>query len=177
VSELKEFFSASVGAAAALIGLLFVAVTFAPERITGADADMNKRGGALGAFFALANVFFVSLAALLPRHAEQVIIGVALISIFNVAGESEAMRRRYPGLRGWRRFGLTSLAIYLIELVLAVRLSLKIANPQSLGLIYTVLGLYSYALGTSWRLLGFRDAAPPTRDPEHSGPSAAPPNG
>jgi hypothetical protein len=150
---------ASVGAAAALMGLLFVAVTFVADKISGAGADMNKRGEAIGAFFALANVFFVSLAALLPRHAEQVIMVFAVLSIYNVARESEAMRRRFPDLRGRRRFGLISLAIYLIEFVITVRLSLKIASPDKLGLVYTVLGLYSYALSTSWRLLGFRDAA------------------
>jgi hypothetical protein len=160
VSELKDFFVASVGAAAALMGLLFVAVTFVSDKVSGAGADMNKRGEVIGAFFALANIFFVSFAALLPRHAEQVIMIFAVLSIYNVARESEAMRRRFPDLRGWRRFGLISLAIYLIELGIALRLSLRIASPERLGLVYTVLGLYSYALSTSWRLLGFRDAAP-----------------
>ena len=158
MSELKDFFAASVGAAAALMGLLFVAVTVAPEKISGAGADMNKRGEALGAFFALANVFFVSIAALLPRHAEQAIMIFAVVAIFNIARESEAMRRQFPDLRGRRRFGLISLAIYVLELGIAVRLSMKV-NPDSLGLVYTVLGLYSYALTTSWRLLGFRDAS------------------
>jgi len=91
---------ASVGAAAALMGLLFVAVTFAADYISGAGADMNKRGEAIEAFFALANVFFVSLAALLPRNAEQVIAIFAVLSIYNIAREGEAMRRRFPDLRG-----------------------------------------------------------------------------
>src|SRR5450631_2734514 len=133
VSELKDFFVASVGAAAALMGLLFVAVTFASDKISGAGANMNKRGQAVGAFFALANVFFVSLAALLPRHAELVIMIFAVLSIYNVASESEVMRRQFPELRGLRRFGLISLAIYLIELGIALRLTRKIASPDRLG--------------------------------------------
>jgi hypothetical protein len=50
------------------------------------------------------------------------------------------MRRRFPELRGRRRFGLISLAIYLIELGIALRLSLKIASPDRLGLVHAALG-------------------------------------
>jgi uncharacterized membrane protein len=61
-----NYFIASVGASAALIGLLFVAVTVAPERVFGNGSTLERRTMAGGAFLALVNAFFVSLAALIP---------------------------------------------------------------------------------------------------------------
>src|SRR5581483_8938312 len=60
------YFAASAGASAALIGLLFVAVSLAPERVFGRQALVAKQTEALSAFTALANVFFISLGALVP---------------------------------------------------------------------------------------------------------------
>ncbi|MGP6157844.1 MAG: hypothetical protein ACLPYS_10130 [Vulcanimicrobiaceae bacterium] len=156
--DLKDFFAASVGAAAALIGLLFVAITFAPEKIFGSKADAQKQGQASGAFIALANVFFVSLAALIPRFSTEVIIVIALVSIWQILQQGGMMSQRFSALRGRHRFGLISLGIYVLELYIAVRLRLKVAPAD--GFVYTVLGLYGYALGTSWALLGARDDGP-----------------
>jgi hypothetical protein len=156
MNELKDFFGASVGAASALIGLLFVAITLAPEKVFGPSADSQKRGQAIGAFIALANVFFVSLAALIPDATALVVIVVALIAIYQIVRESITMARAFPELRGWHRFGLIALCIYALELALAVRLATKTGHPR--GLVYTVLGLYGYALGTSWSLLGAHES-------------------
>lgn len=60
------FFSISAGAAATLIGLLFVAVSVAPERTVGAKASSSRRAVAESAFTALLNPFLVSLIALIP---------------------------------------------------------------------------------------------------------------
>jgi hypothetical protein len=152
VIDFKDFFAASVGAAAALIGLLFVAVSLRLEKIFGAGAIQTMRGSAVAAFIALGNVFFVSLAALMPRLAPQAIVAIALISILQILKASATMSRLYPSLRGWRRFGLISTVIYVLELVIALRLTLNVGHPE--GVVYTVLGLYGYALGVSWDLLG-----------------------
>lgn len=61
-----DFFIASAGASAALIGLLFVAVSFAPGRIFGSQAVAKSRDSATSAFAALVNAFFVSLVGLEP---------------------------------------------------------------------------------------------------------------
>jgi hypothetical protein len=154
VIDLKDFFGASVGAAAALIGLLFVAITLAPEKVFGTGADAEKRGQATGAFIALGNVFFVSLAALVPDRSGGIIIVIALASIWQIVREGVVLSRTFTALRGLHRFGLISLAIYVLELAIAVRFTLKAGPPN--GLVYTVLGLYGYALGTSWTLMGAR---------------------
>lgn len=60
------FFSISAGAAATLIGLLFVAVSVAPERTVGKKASSSRRAAAESAFTALLNPFLLSLIALIP---------------------------------------------------------------------------------------------------------------
>jgi hypothetical protein len=60
------FFSISAGAAATLIGLLFVAVSIAPERTVGKKASSSRRTVAESAFTALLNPFLISLIALIP---------------------------------------------------------------------------------------------------------------
>jgi hypothetical protein len=154
VSDFKDFFVASVGAAAALIGLLFVAVSLGPEQLFGPDADAAKRGLAMATFIALGNVFFVSLAAIVPRNTAWIIAVVAGISILQILSARRTMSRIYPERRAWARFGLTSLAIYMLELVIAIRFATKTGRPD--GIVYTVLGLYGYALAGSWSLLTAR---------------------
>jgi hypothetical protein len=62
-----DYFIASAGAAAALVGLLFVAVSIAPERTVTRSAPVERRTVALSAYTALLNAFFLSLVALLPQ--------------------------------------------------------------------------------------------------------------
>jgi hypothetical protein len=159
VSELKElhdFFVASAGGAAALIGLLFVAVSISPEKIFGEAAIPEQRSNAERAFTAFGNVFFVSLAALIPRAPLSAIAVIALIAAGQIAATALMLRRRYARQISWRNIGLISMCIYIFEFISALR----IGHGQSDNadtLVYIVLGLYAYALGTSWGLLGAKD--------------------
>src|SRR5881275_1355280 len=65
--EFLNFFIASTGAGAALVGLLFVAVSLAPEHIVTRQAPVERQAVAGSAFTALINAFFISLAALIPH--------------------------------------------------------------------------------------------------------------
>ncbi len=155
MSELKDFFGASVGAGAALIGLLFVAITLAPEAIFGTGAEARLRGRAVSAFNAFGNVFFVSLAALLPKGAAPTAIAVvAFLSLCQCISNALQMRRLFPDLRGWRNLGVISAAIFALELLVALRVHFGAGQPLTLA--YVLLGLYAYALGSSWELLGAR---------------------
>ena len=156
MTEFKDFFAASVGAAARLIGLLFVAITVAPEKVFGVRAHARKRGQATAAFIALANVLFVSLAALIGASGPRVIVVVACAALFQIVRESVTMARLFPESRGRYPFGLIAMGIYLLELIVVVRLAAGFGTAH--GLLYIVLGLYGYALGSSWSLLGARDA-------------------
>src|SRR6266699_1229531 len=63
--EFANFFIASAGAA--LVGLLFVAVSIAPEQMVTRRAPMERPAVAGSAFTALMNAFFISLVALIPH--------------------------------------------------------------------------------------------------------------
>ena len=65
--DFLTFFSVSAGASATLIGLLFIAISIEPARVFGSEARAEAQATAASAFTALANVFFVSLAALIPH--------------------------------------------------------------------------------------------------------------
>jgi hypothetical protein len=59
-AEFANFFLASSGAAAALAGLLFVAISVAPENLVQRGAPAERQGVAASVFAALLNAFFIS---------------------------------------------------------------------------------------------------------------------
>ena len=61
---LMNYFLASAGAGAALVGLVFVAISLSPKEAMRAGTASQWRAVAGHAFFALTNAFFVSLSAL-----------------------------------------------------------------------------------------------------------------
>jgi hypothetical protein len=156
--ELHDFFAASVGSAAALIGLLFVAISLAPEKVFGLEAHPHRRANAERTFTALVNVFFVSLVALLP-HSQNVAIGiVAVVSMAQTLRVGiEAFRRR-PQLSTWRHTGILSLVAFAFEYGAAH--GMGASGSFTDDVVYVVLGLYLYALITSWGLLRPGEAPP-----------------
>ncbi len=155
MAQLHELFAASVGAAAALIGLLFVAVSIAPDRVFGANAEADRRNDAQRAFVALGNVFFVSLVALMPAGTLSAIEWIAASAMLQTARAAFGTVRR-EGWRSWPHLGVISFAVYAFELYSAQ--AAKTHPDSDLNLVYIVLGLYGYALGTSWGLLGAKEA-------------------
>ena len=157
-AEYQPYFMASVGASAALIGLLFVSVSVAPERIFGAESDPRRQAQALSAFSALANVFFISMSSLIPG----VLIGLVVMA---VAGASTlqllgllARFRTYhadwiTAIRGAILLVVSAL-IYGTELYIGLQLWRRPSAGALEGLLEVLLGAYAIGLGRAWQLLG-----------------------
>lgn len=100
--EFANFFIASASAGAALVGLLFVAVSLAPENIVTRRAPMERQAVAGSAFTALMNAFFISLFALIPHFNFGFVI-VPFISLYLLTTLIQAWqllrwRKRWPSL-------------------------------------------------------------------------------
>jgi hypothetical protein len=158
-AEFQTFFLASAGASAALIGLLFVGVSIAPARVFGAQADPRRQAQAISAFSALANVFFISMASLIPRILLGVVVTiVAAVSTLQLLGLLVRVPQRIStaieALRGAVLF-LASAAIYGTELFLGIVLWNRSGDVGALtGLLEILLGAYAIGLGRAWQLLG-----------------------
>ena len=163
------FFMASSGAAAALLGLLFVAVSIAPERTVASGAPLARQAVAASTFSAMLNAFFISLIALLPnsdpRSASNAGIGAAILGTLGLVNSLRLawmlLKEVLKEWRGWmslvRRAFLVVAAgvIYGYELYYGGRL---IAQPTDIGALYTLAGLivavYGVGLTRAWELLG-----------------------
>jgi len=156
--EYQPFFTASTASSAALIGLLFVAVSIAPERIFGAQAEASRQAGALSAFTALVNVFFISFVGLIP----SVPIGPAATFISVPAAlQTLALLLLLPSWRaeGTLRRGIVlflgGAAVYSLEAAVGIQLWRSPSNTGSLtALLEILLGAYAIGLGRAWELLG-----------------------
>jgi hypothetical protein len=157
-AEFQTFLVASVAASSALIGLLFVSVSVAPERVFGPQSEAVRQARAVSAFTALANIFFLSLTSLIPGvNAGLVAMITGLVSTLQTLALLRLIGEwRVEGalLRSLILF-LGSAAIYGGEIYLGLLLWVKPSATGALaGLFEVVLGAYAIGLGRAWELLG-----------------------
>lgn len=156
--QYANFLTASTQASAALIGLLFVSVSIAPERVFGRQAEATRQALAVSSFTALANVFFVSFGSLIPN----IPLGpLVLIPGIVAMGQNLLLLRLLPQ---WRRertlirgllLLLVGATIYGYEIVIAVRLWLTPSDTAAMTfLLELLLGAYAIGLARAWELLG-----------------------
>jgi hypothetical protein len=157
-AEFQPFFTGSVAASSALIGLLFVSVSIAPEKVFGPQSEAVRQARAVSAFTALANVFFLSMTSLIPQ------VNVGLVA--TLAGGVAVLQTVFllSMLRHWVTEGallrslflfLGSAAIYVGEISVGVDLWTHPAGTGALtGLTELILGAYAIGLGRAWELLG-----------------------
>lgn len=158
----RDFFIAVAGSTGALIGLLFVAVTIAPERGLQADTRLEFRSRASAALLMFSSALFLSLAALVPG----VTIGWWAIALaIVVVAFAAATARLIAGAGGswrshWRSLGL-------VVALLAVALLEGYAGIKQLGdshgtnglstLQYVVIAELAIGIARAWQLVGLRD--------------------
>src|SRR5215469_4218122 len=125
-SAYDAYFATVATAAAALIGLLFLAVSQRDETIFGSSAAPGGEALAITAFTGLVNSFTVSLLALLPTGRIGVVATVlAVISIVTIL----RLHARLYAARNWIMLVIT-LVVYAIQLSYGITL---INSPHNNG--------------------------------------------
>jgi hypothetical protein len=158
-SEYTNFFVTAATSGGALIGLLFVAISLAPERIVLASAPIESRVVAASTFTALLNAFFISLGALLPNtNLGWFAISFGIIGIFDSLNQGRTLLIPWPSWQNvLRRTWLTgiSLFLYIVELVCSIQLLSSPTNEAPVSYVaLSVLVIYIITLIRAWELLG-----------------------
>jgi hypothetical protein len=160
-ADFANYFLASAGAGGALVGLLFVAVSIAPERTVMETAPLDRQAVSVGAFMALLNAFFISLAALIPgSNLGWVTLVMSLVSLLNTLSLGwTLLRQRFTPQQLLRRAFMiaVSLTLYGFELYYAMQLLQFPSQPDPIFILAGLLvGVYGLGLLRAWELLGAR---------------------
>ncbi len=157
-AEFHDFLVASTQASAALTGLLFVAITLAPERVFGGQAEAGRQARAMSAFTALANIFFISFTLLIPGVVGGVVVmSIAGLAILQTIGLLPLLRSWHAEGVLWRSLVLLagSLAVYGGEVSVGYALDMHPGSRSALsGVLELLVGAYAIGLGRAWELLG-----------------------
>ncbi len=158
--QFVNFFIASASAGAALVGLLFVAVSVAPEHIVQANAPIERQAMAASSFTALLNAFFISFGALLPENVGFITLVMSLSGLMNSIYLTRNLlkaRQKWQSVVRGINLILFSYIVYGFELYYAI---LLIKEPGNSGNFYGLTGLllsvYGIGLLRAWQLLGAR---------------------
>ncbi len=153
-----SFFAASAGVAGALIGLLFVAISVAHERLTAEDANQAHRVRASAALTSFTNALTISLFALTD-------VGIGWTAfVVGVLGLAFILASLLSLLRGRRsQLGALRDALFLVGLVITFGLQLVyglkvISRSNDVGSVdgIAVLVIVCFLIGVarSWELIG-----------------------
>ena len=154
-----EFFSGCASVAGALVGLLFVAISISPEKLSdpaGAAAFQIRAGAA---FSALLNALVVTLFALLPQtNLGTVALFTSISGIASTTGLVTIQLRESTGARPREIVLVVALvAVFVTQLVTAVELR---GNPRATGAVQTeamlVVVCFLLGIARAWELLGVR---------------------
>lgn len=173
------FFATIAGAGAALVGLLFVAISIAPEKTVRPEAPLERQAMASSCFIALINPFLIALIALIPNIDASMVglttLALSIMGLFNIFILGWFLLREPMGWRSAVRrtaFVLVGLGFYGGEFY-AGKLLL---NPSNLTVSLSTLagflvGLYGLGLSRAWDLLGahryrFQDLLKPSHHAE-----------
>jgi len=159
--EFINFFSVCATIGATLVGLIFVAVSIAPEHIVMDSAPVERQVVAASSLTALLNPFFLSIAALIPHTniglTSLILSSLSALSSLNLAWRTLKERQRL--LTAVRKLFLlvAALVIYGYEFYAGLRLTMAPSQSDPLYLLAAVMiGAYAFGLLRAWELLGAR---------------------
>jgi hypothetical protein len=158
-ADAHDFFAASAGIAGALIGLLFVAISVAPERVLGPEASEVHGVRAVATLTAFTNALTVSLFALIPGFnvggpATAVAIVGLLFIVRALVGITPARRANRVHLRELS-FLIGLAVVFVVQLIAAIGLDQRETNTDDLQTI-CVLVVVCFLIGIerAWELVG-----------------------
>jgi hypothetical protein len=145
------YFAAGASAAAALIGLLFVAISLRSDSVFGDDAPAGGRALAGSAFTSLVNAFFLSFLALIPRISlGYPAVVLSLLGLF----QTIRLHRRLSRTEAHPVLLAMSLATFGGEVVVGVLLAVNPHRRAELeALTYLVVASISVPLTRAWALI------------------------
>jgi hypothetical protein len=158
--SIHDFFVASGSAAGALIGLLFVAISVAAERLARAEAEaQHYRIRAAAAITAFTNALAVSLFALIPVHKiGPTATAVAVVGLTFVAAALLSLIRLREVWWDTLRDGLFLIVLavtFVIQLIEGVDV---ISHPGDSGAVDTIAILvvvcFLIGIANAWELIG-----------------------
>lgn len=159
-ADLHDFFATCGGVAGALIGLLFVAISVAADRLAEAEAKAQlHRVRAAAALSAFTNALAVSLFALVPGHKiGPAALTVAIVGLVFVLAALLSLIRLRQIRRNRVRDGLFLLALIVtfgIQLIQAIKIVIQPADSGAVNTI-AILVIVCFLIGItrSWELIG-----------------------
>lgn len=160
--EYRDFFVAVAGSTGALIGLLFVAVTIAPERALRAETRLEFQTRASSALILFTNALTLSLVALVPG----VTLGWwAIAFAVGIAVFAAATGRLL--IDAGRRGSESKSALILVVALIAIAAVEAYGGIEQLGdthgtnglntLDYVLIAQLLVGIARAWQLVGLRD--------------------
>ncbi|BEP15762.1 hypothetical protein acdb102_40730 [Acidothermaceae bacterium B102] len=156
----EDFFLGSAGAAAALIGLLFVAVSIAADRPRSTTAETGMQLRASAALLCFVNVMITSLLALMPRtnvgYPATIVGGIGLL--FTLASATVMIRSWHERQRGTLSLVVGFSLLFGFEVYYGVD---TLRHPHLTGAITGVatvmVASLSVGVSRAWEIVGLPD--------------------
>ncbi|MDA0179957.1 hypothetical protein OJ997_06600 [Solirubrobacter phytolaccae] len=153
-----DFLLASAGVAGALIGLLFVAISVAPERLVDSGTPQSHRVRASTALTVFINALTVSLFALIPGiGAGGAAAIVAVMGLLFIVGSITSLLRVPRGQRGLREVGFLAgtAVVFALQLWYGLRLVADDTDVGALrGVCVLVVVCFFIGIARAWELVG-----------------------
>ena len=160
-ADFGPFFAATAAVAGALVGLLFVAISVAPERTDPVERVVDDVRAGI-AFSCLVNPLAVSLFALIPGLGVGQSVGtIGIVSFASCCGLVLVLVRE-TGPGPLRRRQLWRLGVQALVFAYSAVVGFQLAHrPHDLGLERTVcvliVVLFLIGIARAWQLIGARD--------------------